>query len=262
MLSSLNDSIFDIVMSFRLGEGIQEDLCLYSQSDKVSPTLVRRSSLPKKIPNSKRIVIVSDTHERHQCLGDLPSGDIFVHAGDLLMVNSRVSHRAGIQKLTEFNDWLGSVNCTTRVVISGNHDKVIETLGPEGTQAVLSHAAYLENTYITVDDITIWGTPVSAGRSQNKAFQSRDFFTQTRQAAYAMSGVDILVTHGPHFEFADILHPSMHIWGHSHSYHGIREAGQYLWQQPLSCLSVNASIMDRKYNPSQFPVVIDYVSTP
>lgn len=259
-MSFVSDSIFETFLTFRLGNYRQEELCLYSESKQVSPQLIPRSSLPLKSEHSHRIIVVSDTHERHACIGEIPRGDIFIHAGDILMTNSRASHRTGKKKLSEFNEWLGEINCPTKLVIAGNHDRVIEVLGQEGTQSILSNAIYMENSLVEIDNLKIWGTPVSSGRSSNSAFQHRGFVTQSQEIAeqYKRGDIDILLTHGPCLEFAAKMRPAVHIWGHAHYYHGIRRPGEKLWENTLEWVSVNASIMDGKYNPSQYPVVLDY----
>jgi predicted phosphodiesterase len=255
----MSDSVFEAFLHFRLGNASQDELCVYSSSENISPQLTRRSDLPQKKSKSQRIVVVSDTHERHECIGEIPRGDIFIHAGDIMMTNRMTSHYKGVQKLTDFNEWLGDINCVEKIVVAGNHDKVIESLGSQEAQAVLSHATYLENSSVAVGDIKIWGSPLSSGRSGNSAFQSEDFKRLAHHAAQECGDVDIMVTHGPVMELVDVLNPSIHVWGHAHYYHGIRGRDKVLWGERLKCTSVNASIMDGKYNPSQFPVVVDYV---
>lgn len=258
MLSSVSDAMFGAFLQFRLGNDRQEQLCVYSRSDHISPLLMHRSDLPQLNPKCKRIVIVSDTHERHECIGEMPSGDIFIHAGDIMMTSRMVSKYEGAQKLRDFNEWLGRINCAQKIVVAGNHDKVIESLGSEEAQVILSNATYLENASVTIDGVKFWGSPLSRGHSGNKAFQSETFRKMAHVAADSCGDVDIVITHGPAMDLIDLLNPSLHIWGHAHYYHGIRPRDDLLWGDRLKCTSVNASIMDGKYNPSQFPVIVDY----
>ena len=54
-----------------------------------------------------RFVILSDTHECHRLLS-VPRGDVLVHAGDFLMMNALFGREASVQKIEDFNDWLGT----------------------------------------------------------------------------------------------------------------------------------------------------------
>jgi hypothetical protein len=58
---------------------------------------------------SIRMLIVSDTHNRHESLVGLPVCDIFIHCGDILMVGKFYSEQAGLKKLMNFNNWLGTI---------------------------------------------------------------------------------------------------------------------------------------------------------
>mmetsp|Transcript_15305 Transcript_15305/g.23049 ORF Transcript_15305/g.23049 Transcript_15305/m.23049 type:complete len:259 (+) Transcript_15305:67-843(+) len=257
-MSFINDLVMDIYYSYRLGNDAKLDECLYADiRGGEQPRIRRRDELPRKSESKTRIIVISDTHQRHDVIGDLPEGDIFIHAGDVFMSSQRVSHSRGVKNLKEFNEWLGSVRCRRRIVVSGNHDGVMQALGTKGVQEVLSNATYLENSSTNVGDLKIWGSPLSHGRSRNDAFQSGEFYEATRNEALCSTDVDILVTHGPCFQLQDTMRPALHIWGHAHGYHGIHFPGQKLFNHKLSCVSINACIMDGKYNPSNCPVVID-----
>jgi hypothetical protein len=228
-----------------------------------APLLLRLDDLPDKAKGSTRIIAVSDTHARHEGVGPLPEGDIFIHTGDILMTSSIRSHSHGMSRLTEFDEWLDDIPCEHKVVIAGNHDHVIEKIGKEATQSLLGNSTYLENSQVTLSDVTIWGTPISVGRSQNKAFQSSEFAAETQdRISEIRSPLDIVLTHGPcRAVYSTIAGsqpsrprasaPPMHFWGHYHNGHGVtsRDDGS---------LSVCACIMDGRYDLSNVPVIVDY----
>lgn len=263
-MSTLSDALLDIFLWFRVGRTSKEiGMCLYLPHLEAVPRCMRRSDLPPKPDHSVRTIIVSDTHEQHQCIGDL-AGDVFIHAGDILMTNSLYSVNTSIERLRNFNAWLSeSVHCPYKIVIAGNHDKIIEHLGPEKAQAVLSEAIYLENSSVEVGSLLIYGTPMSSGRSHNKAFQSEEFAQQTVQSLQATSAqrpVHILVTHGPCPELVSVLNdvpPVLHVWGHLHGYHGVWGKSDKLWGRKSKCVNANGSIMNSSYDPHNFPVVVD-----
>jgi hypothetical protein len=269
-MTSPFDYFMEVFHSFRLGNrapGLTDCLYInYIDQDQYHSEFINRMDLPPQCPKadsnpsqkSLRIVLVSDTHQRHGTIGVIPKGDIFIHAGDILMTNRMLTTARSIQKLNEFNDWLSTIDCPSRIVICGNHDKVIEDLGHERVSELLSNATYLQNSFVEINSIRIWGSPLSSGRSDNSAFQSRSFARETLKKIQAISeederGVDILVTHGPNHHLAQIVQPKLlHVWGHAHGAHGLHHL------KNLACPSVNASIMNTKYDPHQLPIVIDF----
>ena len=64
-----------------------------------------------------KITFISDTHNKHKSItGDLPGGDLLIHAGDI----SSMGYKHEIQ---EFCKWFNSLdNYDTKVFIAGNHD--------------------------------------------------------------------------------------------------------------------------------------------
>ena len=66
------------------------------------------------------------------------------------------------------------------------------------------------------------------------------------------------MTHGPNFDMADTLQPQIHIWGHAHGAHGVRRKGEKTWGYECNCTSINASIMNTKYEPHNQPIVVDF----
>ena len=63
------------------------------------------------------LTIISDTHNNHKKVtGDLPGGDLLIHAGDLSSMGYE-------HEIREFAKWFNSLdNYTSKVFISGNHD--------------------------------------------------------------------------------------------------------------------------------------------
>jgi hypothetical protein len=259
-MSFLTDPFVELFLYFRLGHTHRNDeMCLYASNPDQEPIVIERKLLPEKDKNSCRFVIVSDTHERHGALGTLPSGDIFVHSGDIFMSNSKMSVSSGRQKLIEFNNWLETIPCETKIIIAGNHDYVIQALGMQDTQSLLTNGVYLENSFVVSHSFKIWGSPLSRGHSANKAFQSKSFRSTTYEIAQNHSDVDIVITHGPNFDLVQrsFSNPILYIWGHAHGAHGITKKGEKLWNSQATCMTVNASIMNTSYDPHYYPVVID-----
>lgn len=234
-------------------------LCLFLQHPDYIYTVKQRSDLPVCSDSNTRVVIVSDTHDRHQNLGILPSCDVLIHCGDVMMVSKHYSQRTSLKKLMQFNTWLGTCNAKQRIVIGGNHDDLFEKLGKERVRDLLTNGCYLENDNCNIGSLSAWATPFSTGKSPNRAFQSKDFLKRT--LSEKPDEVDVLITHGQCDELTSTVKHKVHIWGHSHNSYGIRYAGDFLktYRQPkvLHSLSICVPIMNGNFRMRNLPVVID-----
>mmetsp|Transcript_9600 Transcript_9600/g.15945 ORF Transcript_9600/g.15945 Transcript_9600/m.15945 type:complete len:266 (-) Transcript_9600:247-1044(-) len=259
-MSFIVDSIFEAFLYFRLGKSDPEqNRVLYHSSTTGSVEEVDLKDLPEKEGYTKRIVIVSDTHDRYRGL-NLPAGDIFIHAGDIFMTGRMFSTQRGEERIADFNEWLGGLDFTDKIVVAGNHDKPIQRVGAVVANKMLTNAIYLQSTTVELDSLKFFGCPLSSGHSRNSAFQSESFAKKSKSDAGRASegrAVDVLVTHGPNFDMANSLKPQLHIFGHAHGLHGVHMPGKKLGRHSCECLTVNASIMDTKYNPLNLPIVLD-----
>lgn len=217
----------------------------------------RLSTLATASGSIVRIYCISDTHERHDVLPDLPleaNCDVFIHAGDIFMTNRVMTKEGSIASLKRFNDWLGKQNARHRLVIPGNHDFLFESHPIEELQAILSNATILINQVVEVVGLKIFGTPKSSGRSDNRAFQSAAFGKRVKEAIAEIKDrgetIDILITHGPELAITEEIRPRLaHVFGHVHGYHGV-----HLWED---LLTLCPCIMNGRYNPHNLPIMID-----
>ena len=212
--------------------------------------------------------MVGDTHERHEGLGTFPECDIFVHCGDILMTGRFFSHKSAINKLVNFNQWLATIPAKKRIVVAGNHDKQILVMGKEETKKLLSNCEYLENEGTTYSKLRIWGTPASYGRSRNKAFQSKEFHTLTKEQC--PHDVDILITHGSVPEIEEKVKHKLHFCGHNHNSYGVNhykstsssqdskdKNNKTMNNNDLPRFSLCAPVHDGHYRLKHLPMIID-----
>ena len=76
-----------------------------------------------------RIVCISDTHsavENVELPFKIPDGDILIHAGDF-------TNYGEVDKVKEFNAWLGTLSHTYKIVVAGNRDISFDSsvVGPD-----------------------------------------------------------------------------------------------------------------------------------
>ena len=69
-----------------------------------------------------RLVVVSDTHERHEALGVL-EGDVLVHCGD-----SQEAFGDDPRHVAALDAWFGRQRFDTILAVGGNHDFALEAL--------------------------------------------------------------------------------------------------------------------------------------
>lgn len=213
----------------------------------------------------KKIVCVSDTHREFKKL-KIPEGDIFIHCGDLDAYEFS-------SELKKFNKWLATVPCKHKIIVAGNHDGYISRAGKKKTQEVLSNGIYLENSGVEIEGIKFWGSPYTPiflkWYFMLPSMLLRELWEQIPK------DTNILITHGPPFSIFDEIYKAngdfsknagcwnlhdvvfnklpklkYHLFGHIHSGYGVKKINNITF--------CNCSVMDKDYNLSNEPIVIDY----
>lgn len=118
---------------------------------------------------------MSDTHSKTDLMKyEIPSGDIFIHAGDFTSCGE-------MEEVKKFNEWLGRLPHAYKIVIAGNHElsfdpqythdeNNISTLGYENdlinhvveqknNKQLLTNCIYLEDSMVECYGLKIYGTP-------------------------------------------------------------------------------------------------------
>lgn len=262
-ITTMNDAAIEAALRFYVGTSHSDkDSVVYYQYPNTDGGMqLHRDQLPEKASSHMRVVLVSDTHTRHRCLGRMPECDLFVHCGDILMTGRKFSINYQRAMLEDFDEWLGTIPATQRIVVAGNHDYILGTLSPTDRRKLFSNARYMENEGMDLQGVKIWASPISQGASKNQAFQSEEFAQETLQLA--PSAADIMITHS-HFRPLRLkMKYKMHLYGHTHWRYGvfvesIRDDSLPPEHQKAKRISVCAPICDGAYQLTQFPIVVDY----
>ena len=100
-----------------------------------------------------RIVLISDTHNRHRML-ELPKGDILIHAGDF-------TNNGTEEEIREFDAWLASLDYQHKILVPGNHDKGMEAKSnqEESERLQLTNATVLRGEMVEVMGLRVFGLP-------------------------------------------------------------------------------------------------------
>ncbi len=177
-----------------------------------------------------RVVAVSDTHTFESDLGDIPEGDVFVHAGDLV--------RAGtLDELASVAAWINALPHRHKLVVAGNHDRCFQD-DRAAACALLPGVVYLEDGEFTIDGLRFHGSPWQPAYN-DWAFNLARGAPLAEKWRLIRDGVDVLITHCPPEGFGDRssvegrqgcsdlraavlrLRPMLHLFGHIHEDGGL-----------------------------------------
>jgi predicted phosphohydrolase len=196
--------------------------------------------------------MISDKHGLHRQFTALPEGDVLVPARDFM--NSGYDP----EDIWPFNRWLRDQPFESRIVIGGNHDRYFQN-SPAQARALLTNAGYLENTGVTINGVSFWGSP-NTPAFLNWAFMYPRGTAAERYWNQIPAGLDFLVTHGPPFGILDQVEPGgehlgcqellkaveekkpkVHIFGHIHGGAEIADNGTTQF--------INAAYLNEAYRP-------------
>jgi Icc-related predicted phosphoesterase len=208
-----------------------------------------------------RVTLISDTHNR--CAGSfVPDGDLLIHAGDLTMSGK-------LPEVIQALAWLESMPHPHKVVIAGNHDFCFQKDDRAAKWFKNAGIHYLQDSEVTVEGLRIWGSPWQP-EFHDWAFNLPRGKEIKAKWDSIPAGIDVLVTHGPPAGFGDLVQggeqvgcadllealdrvqPRLHVFGHIHEARGTYQRGK--------SLLVNASMIDRRYQPVHEGIVIDLYS--
>ncbi|MDE7080721.1 MAG: metallophosphoesterase [Muribaculaceae bacterium] len=167
-----------------------------------------------------KILHLSDTHNCHHRLRDLPEADIAVHSGDFCMAGTE-------QEAFDFINWFCDLPYRHKIFICGNHDNCLHGAGIDGLD---SNVHYLCNSGVEIEGIRFYGIPMF--------FEDCITGRQRRNYENIPDDTDILITHAPAYGILDhddgihhgsaeilarlsALHLKAHLFGHIHARHGI-----------------------------------------
>jgi hypothetical protein len=239
-----------------------------------------------------RITHISDTHNKHNQLNDkLPGGDLLIHSGDITSLGRK-------DEVIRFVKWFNGIdNYTNKIFIAGNHDMTFDrerllrdklkhfegrtdydTECAEGKPEWLDNLLisglnpnvfYLENSFVMLDDIKIWGSPISPTFGYGWGFNKDRGHEINKVWDSIPNDTDIVITHSPIYGYCDRTYrtnesvgcnelyyrlnevsPHLHFAGHIHEGYGYKETH---WGYTF-----NGSTCDLTYEPINNPITFDY----
>ena len=184
------------------------------------------------------ILHLSDTHNQHRQLTNLPNADILIHSGDFTMVGTE-------QETIDFLNWFCDLPYRHKIFIAGNHDNCLYGATLSGLD---KNCHYLCNSSICIDGVKFYGMPMFV----EDALEGKD----KHYIQAILTDTNVLITHCPplgildyddkyHYGSDDLwqkvnsIKPKLHLFGHIHSDYGTIDHADITFS--------NASIMDEGY---------------
>lgn len=206
-----------------------------------------RYNFVQKFRNMK-ILHLSDTHNCHHQLRDLPEADVVVHSGDFCMVGTE-------KEALDFLNWFCDLPYKHKIFVCGNHDECLYGANIDGLDP---NVHYLCNSNTEIEGIKFYGVPM---------FMS-DCITdrQTRNYANIPYDTNILITHSPAYgildfddninygsdeilsRISDLPLLKAHLFGHIHAKNGVVEKNGIIFS--------NGAIMTADYEHLNSPNII------
>lgn len=194
-----------------------------------------------------KILHLSDTHNCHHRLRDLPEVDVVVHSGDFCMVGTE-------QEALDFLNWFCDLPYKHKIFICGNHDDCLYRANIIGLD---SNVHYLCNSGIEIEGVKFYGVPMFMGDCVTER--------QCRNYNNIPNDTDVLITHSPAYGILDYddginygsedllsvimrVSPIVHLFGHIHKQHGITSIGTTTFS--------NGAIMNEGYSILNRPNII------
>jgi Icc-related predicted phosphoesterase len=145
-----------------------------------------------------KICAIGDTHRQHWNI-KVPKCDLFLFCGD--------AEINGLLPLHDFNDWLGTIKATHKIMVGGNHDSELERIGKKECKRLLTNCIYLENEFIEVGGFKIFGSPFSP-EFNRWSFMRYDNDLKEIWATIPLE-TEIVVTHSMPYGILDGVLPRM-----------------------------------------------------
>lgn len=207
------------------------------------------------------VCIISDTHNKHKQITELPDADIIIHCGDFTSLGKE-------HEIRNFFKWFSKLNqFKYKIIIAGNHDMMFEESSWHARSLVPSNVIYLEDNYVIIEGYKIYGTPVQK-KFGNWAFNKTDeqLIKYYKEIPY---DTDILITHQPPYgvfdwsvydkintgsssllsEITERINPLVSVFGHIHSGHGMKLINNTVF--------INASNLDEEYKYNYKPIYVE-----
>ncbi|PSB01111.1 metallophosphatase domain-containing protein [Merismopedia glauca] len=205
-----------------------------------------------------RIVVISDTHGKHEELGNL-YGDVLIHCGDMCKAFGQE-----LQNILDLDNWFSRQKFHRILCVGGNHDFLLEDTKNQ-EKINFQNAIYLQDEPYEYKGILFYGSPWVPELSGWAFYLD----SENLHAKWSLipDHVDVLITHTPPRGILDRntagkscgcpnlrnrlnqVRPVLHCFGHIHASAGTEIVDGVTFY--------NASTVNRRYQIVREPLVFD-----
>lgn len=208
---------------------------------------------------------ISDTHGYHDLL-KVPDGiDMVIHSGDCSNPRDPYNNEPEVR---EFIHWFKSLPIKHKVYVAGNHDTSIEKRLVTKQDFTDYNIVYLENEYVEIDGIKLFGSPHTPEFNNWAFMKSRQKLERFWRNAIH-EPCDVVITHGPPKGILDksydkigrmescgdkslfnqvlAMQPAYMCFGHIHNYEDIINAGMLKLSAYDTWFSNGSVVADGKF---------------
>lgn len=182
-----------------------------------------------------KILQISDTHNRHQQLSELPAADVVVHCGDFTDLGTE-------EEVLDFLNWFIQLPIRHKIFVTGNHDLCL--WDADGIENLPSDVHFLQDCGCEIEGIKFFG------------------LAYNHPPELIPTDVDVLITHEPPVMILDEsngthwgnaylrnkvygVKPRLHLFGHAHEGYGQQEDEGIIFS--------NAAVLDDFYRVCHKP---------
>ncbi|MDD3160964.1 MAG: metallophosphatase domain-containing protein [Bacteroidales bacterium] len=184
-----------------------------------------------------KILQISDTHNKHRQLTNLPAADVIVHCGD-------ITENGTEEEALDFLNWFMELSYPHKIFVTGNHDLCLRDA--EGIEDLPDHIHFLQDCGCEIDGIRFFG------------------LSYDHEESIIPMYTDIVITHEPPtmiLDESDGIHwgniriqnrvrevkPRYHLFGHAHDGYGIHKQDGIIYS--------NGSLLDEQSRLCHAPKV-------
>jgi Icc-related predicted phosphoesterase len=154
----------------------------------------------------KKIWHISDTHTFHKLLTVPKNIDIVIFSGDCSNPKDPYLNEPEVK---DFIQWFKELPIKHKIFVAGNHDTSIEKGLIKKIDFTGYNIHYLENDYVNIDGIKIFGSPTQPTFGYDWSFQKKREKLDKHWSKID-DDVDIFVVHGPPKGILDLSYSRNH----------------------------------------------------
>lgn len=136
---------------------------------------------------------ISDTHTYHELLEIPDYVDMVIHSGDCSNPRDPYTNEPEVRR---FIDWFSELPIQHKIYVAGNHDTSIEKRLVTNIDFEDKGIIYLENDYVTIEGLKIFGSPHTPQFGQ-WAFMKERHKLDRMWDGLIDDDTDVVIVHGP-----------------------------------------------------------------